>query len=241
MIYRRFQVVSTISNTMLKKVQEKGVLPEKTILFPNWIDTNEIYPLKGINPFREKLGLTSKDNVVLYSGSMGVKQGIDILVKVARCMQHILNLHFVICGDGPAKIGLMETARGLPNVHFLPLQSVEKLNFLLNLADIHVLPQKSDASDLVMPSKLLGILASGKPVIASCNFDSELGRIVETVGYRVPPENVMALAEAIEYLILNPSIRRALGVGGRTFVCEQFSREIVLELFEKQLLNLSKF
>ena len=80
---------------------------------------------------------------------------------------------------------------------FLPLQPVERLNALLNLADIHVLPQRSDAADLVMPSKLTGMLASGRAVIVTAHKGTELAEVVGDIGCIVPPEDPFALSNAI--------------------------------------------
>jgi colanic acid biosynthesis glycosyl transferase WcaI len=135
-------------------------------LFPNWVDTRQIYPLlEGPNPLRAHLGLAPEQLAVLYAGTMGKKQGLEHLLTAASRLQG-RQLQFILCGDGAVRAELENTAKELSNVLFLQVQPAERLNELLNLADIHILPQKADAADLVMPSKLSGMLASGKPVIA---------------------------------------------------------------------------
>lgn len=234
-IFNHFDRVSSISSKMVDRLVEKDVPRSKIVLFPNWIDSAEIFPLAAPSEYRSMLGLTDQDIVVLYSGSMGAKQGLEVLIESARLLRDHSYLHFVVSGDGPTKSELQESARGLPNVHFFPLQPAEKLNQLLNLADIHLLPQRKDAADLVMPSKLLGILASAKPVIACCLPGSELYRVVEQVGVPVQPENSEALSVAISELAGDPLKRLELGQEGRSYCIEQFSKEKVISRFLAQV------
>src|SRR5262249_58295907 len=81
---------------------------------------------------------------------------------------------FLLAGAGPMRAELERSAMNLPNIRFLPLQPPERFNEFLNVADIHLLPQRREASDLVTPSKLLAILASGRPVIATAPPESEI-------------------------------------------------------------------
>src|SRR5574342_906497 len=105
-------------------------------------------------------GIPEDKVVVLYAGNMGVKQGLEIVVEAAWGMRKNAGVHFVLCGEGSARPYLERAAREMRNVQFLPLQPQEKLNRLLNAADVHLLPQRVDVADQVMPSKLLGMLAS---------------------------------------------------------------------------------
>jgi colanic acid biosynthesis glycosyl transferase WcaI len=179
----RFDRVSTISERMLARLLQKGVNSERTVLFPNWVDTNEIFPLQASpSSLRETLGIPADCTIILYSGNMGKKQGLESLVLAARELQAHSNLRFILCGDGAARPELEMAARDLSNVQFLPLQPPETLNLLLNSTDIHILPQRADAADLVMPSKLLGMLASGKAVIATANPGTEIGNVVGQTG-----------------------------------------------------------
>ncbi len=139
----RYDRVSTISKSMVGGCINKGVRPGQAVLFPNWVDTNTIRPLTSENPLRVELGLDSKQLIVLYHGSMGRKQGLEILVEAASRLQDMPGLLFLMCGNGPARFELERQAKTLTNVRFLDLQPLEKLNLLVNLADIHVLPQRA--------------------------------------------------------------------------------------------------
>jgi colanic acid biosynthesis glycosyl transferase WcaI len=235
-VLRAFDRVSTISASMLARLVQKGVRPEWAYLFPNWVDIKTIYPLpdEGLSA-REEFGLPSNKVIVLYAGNMGVKQGLEIMLEAARELRKNSAFHFILCGEGSARAQLERTAGELRNVQFLPLQSPEKLNSLLNIADMHVLPQRQDAADLVMPSKLLGMLASGKPVIAMANPDTEIGKVVGQVGVLIPPADLSALCEALLKLGISPDLRASLGRKGRAFVCKYWSSGHILRDFELQL------
>lgn len=119
-------------------------------------------------------------------------------------------------------------SEGLGNVMFLPLQPAERLNDLLNLADLHLLPQRAGVADLVMPSKLLGMMASARPVIAGTQAESALGRVVSACGIVVPPEDGAAMAGAVRLLAGDPDRRAALGRAGRERVVAEWGRDAVL-------------
>ena len=236
-LYRKFDRVSTISNRMLGRLYEKGLKEQDTDLFPNWVDVDEIIPLSGGNQLRTELGIENDQIVVLYSGNMGYKQGLEILIASAMLLNDVTEIIFIMCGDGMARHDLEEQSIGLSNVRLIPLQPAERLNLLLNAADIHVLPQKSNAADYVMPSKLLGILASGRPVVVTAQKDTELANLVSNFGCVVTPEEPEEIAKAINYLAQNPKIRNRLGSSGRDFVVTNWSKEEVLGNFLNQLVN----
>jgi colanic acid biosynthesis glycosyl transferase WcaI len=236
-IYRKFGILSSISYAMLGKLKEKGVPEEKIHFLPNWVDTSVIHPIDGVNSYREQLHFSPADRIVLYSGSIGKKQGMEMLIETGKILENEHHIHFIICGDGPGKSDLVKSAAGLPNIHFLPVQPGEALNELLNMADMHVLPQRSGAADLVMPSKLLGMLASGKAVIAACAPGSALHDVVDQVGVVVPPEDPAALKAAIMRLTGDDCLREKLGSHGRSYVEEHFDKNLVLSEWEKTLIS----
>lgn len=239
-LMRRFHRVSTISVRMLERLVTKAVSKERCVLFPNWVDTGAIYPLGRPSVFREELGIDSHDVVVLYAGNMGEKQGLEIVIDAARLLGQQGGLRFVMCGNGAAYERLRTLGVGLQNLHWLPLQPVDRLNELLNLADIHLLPQRADAADLVMPSKLTGILASGRPVVATARPGTEVWSVVEGRGVSVPPGNASAFAEAIRALAVDVPRRASLGAAGRRYAEEILAQDVVLRRFEKDLLEFAR-
>ena len=125
-----------------------------------------------------------------------------------------------------------------PNVTLLPLQPFARLNDLLNAADIHLLPQRAGAADLVMPSKLTGMLSSGRPVVATADAGTQVAHVVEGCGLVVPAEDALALNAAVQRLIDDESLRRQLGEAARVYAVENLGKEQVLEEFERNLKTL---
>jgi colanic acid biosynthesis glycosyl transferase WcaI len=234
-LYCRFDRVSTISPRMMERLWEKGVSKRKSYLFPNWIDAQSIYPLSKPGAYRKELGFVNSEVVVQYAGNMGAKHGLDVLIEAARCLQEVAHIKLVLCGDGTAREDLQERAKGMSNVHFMPLQPRERLNELLNFADIHVLPQRADAADLVMPSKLTGMMASGKSVVATAAPGTQVAKAVNGAGLVVPPEDPAALAKAIKQLAGDPGLREKLGAKGRAYAVQHWGKEKVLADFQAQL------
>ncbi|MGF6774159.1 colanic acid biosynthesis glycosyl transferase WcaI [Paraburkholderia sp. GAS199] len=224
-LMKRFDTVSTISNKMLERASEKGIAPARLVRFPNWADTSLIYPLARTSRLKELLGLAPEAVVVLYSGNMGAKQGLDVLAAAALELKDHTDLAFVFCGDGPARRVVQDACGAMPNCRIIDLRPVEELNELLNLADIHVLPQRADAADLVMPSKLTGMFASGRAVIAMAEPGTELFDSVAPRGVVVPAGNARLLADAIRRLADDAPERTRLGHAGREFALASLSRE----------------
>jgi colanic acid biosynthesis glycosyl transferase WcaI len=234
-LLRRFDVVSSISGSMVERLRHKGVLPEKTFFFPNWVDIGHVAPLTTPSPYRVELGLAPGTKVALFSGTLGGKQGLMVIPDAARRLAHRPDIVFVVCGDGAMKPQLEEAAGQLPNLLLLPLQPFERLGCLLGLADMHLLPQSPEAEDLVLPSKLTGMLASGRPVIATCRAGTEIATVVSECGLVVPPGDGAALAAAIEQLADDSAQRTLLGQQARGYAEENLARDAVLGRLLKQM------
>jgi len=231
----RFDRVSTISNRMRERLGEKGVGDEAQVLFLNWADTHGIRPLDVPSGFRRELGLANDTVVVLYSGNLGEKQGLEVLVQAAERTISENGVVWVMAGAGSARARLEALSSGLSNVRWLPLQPVERLNDLLNLADIHVLPQRADAADLVMPSKLTGMLASGRVTVATAAEGTQVGQVMDECGVRVPPGDAGALADAVIRLAHDEVRRRALGAKARDYAERYLGYDSIMTRFEAEL------
>ncbi|MFN7919387.1 MAG: WcaI family glycosyltransferase [Bryobacteraceae bacterium] len=235
-LLRRFDLVSTISEPMLERAIAKGAPPERTELLPNWVDTDAISPA-GPCGYRAELGIAPGKPVALFSGSMGAKQALDVLVAAARLLEN--SVDFVICGDGPMAPKVREWSRGFANVHLLPLQPAERLPELLRLADLHILTQQASAADRLMPSKLLGMLASGRPVAATVAPETAAGRIVRECGLLAEPGNPEALAAIVARLASDSELRARLGTAGRRLAKTRFGKAAVLDAFDAALTRLA--
>ncbi len=227
-LLRRFDKVSTISRRMIQRLLSKGVLVGKTRYFPNWVDLDQVKPPKNAG-YRAQLGIPQELIVALFSGTLSGKQGLMVIPQAARLLAFRSDIIFVVCGDGAMKPQIESAAAGLRNVRFIPLQPSECVPDLLGMADIHLLPQSPEAADLALPSKLSGMLASGRPVIAMCRHETEISEIVSKCGMVVAPENGAELARAIIELADDPEARALLGRRARRFAEENFERDAVLQ------------
>lgn len=241
-----FDRVSGISARMVERTVAKGIPQHRAILFPNWVDVDTIRPLsresRSTNRVLQQLMRTQPDicaqAIVLYSGNMGAKQGLERLAPLAESFRDDPRVHFLFCGDGAFRRRLEEIVRDLPNVTLLPLQPLDRLNELMNVADIHLLPQRASAADLVMPSRLSAMLASGRPVVATAHAGTQVATVVEGRGLVVPPEDPGALHAAIQRLVEDPGLRTQFGIAARRYAESHLGKETVLEQFERDLLYL---
>jgi colanic acid biosynthesis glycosyl transferase WcaI len=228
-----FDRVSSLSAQMLERLQAKGVPVDRLQLFPNWTELAQIPELQAPSRLRQEWGVAAGQLVLLYSGSLGAKQGLELLILVARRLPKSTLALFVICGEGPAKASLQDLAGNSSRFRFLPLQPLERLNALLQAADIHLLPQRGGAEGLVMPSKLAGMMASGRPVIACASPGSDVATVVAGCGEVVAPGDVTGFAAAVEKLAAAPALRQEYGDRGRERAAAMWDRDRILtEVFE---------
>ena len=227
-LYQHFDTISTISNTMLNRlVYEKDVAPESCFLLPNWVDKKQIYP-SSKGHYRVEWGISREMVIVMYSGNFGQKYDFDTLFRAAKLLEDEPRIIFVLCGDGASRTHIEQLSLEVRNVRLFPLQPMDRLNELLNCADIHVLPQRPSASDSVMPSKLLNIFACAKPVVATVHSQTELGKTISKVGITVEPSNPEVLAAAINQLVSDSQQRLELGEKARDYVLKNFEKESIL-------------
>lgn len=237
-LLRRFDHVSTISKSMVARALSKGVAAHNVSLVPNWADIDAVAPLRTASPYRAELGIPQDAVVALYSGTMGAKQGVDWVADAAVLLRGLPNLYFVLCGSGAMKDAAQTTCGHLPNVRFMPLQPLSRLGDLLGLADLHLLPQRADAAEMVMPSKLTGMLASGRPVVGMAAAGSELAEVVQSCGVVVRHGDVPAFAQGICYLADLPALRAQLGRTARAYADQHLAAPTVLGRLEADMLAL---
>jgi colanic acid biosynthesis glycosyl transferase WcaI len=204
-ILRKADYVSSISEGMIIEIKNK--CDREVILFPNWVDTKTFFPISDKASIAAKFGFSSDDKIVLYSGAIGEKQGLINMLQSAKALNKSSRVKFVICGSGPYKDALIESARSMDisNVLFLPLQSITSFNELLNLASIHLVLQKRSDNELFMPSKLTNILSVGGLVVVTAAENTNLFRLItdNDMGFAIEPENSSLLTRTIENATIN--------------------------------------
>ena len=234
-LMRRFDAVSTISSRMLRQLATKGIPLQDTEMLPNWVDLSHVRPTTMSQGLRQTLGIAASQIVCLFSGTINRKQGLDVLIETARVLKEDPRVVIVICGNGEQRPGLEAAAAGLDNIRFMDLQPASTLNTLLNMADVHLLPQLRGAADLVMPSKLVGMLASGRPVIAAAIPRTEIASIVSGCGIVTEPECARGFADAITALAGDTERRQQLGAAGRAYAERVLDSQTIFDRLDTRL------
>lgn len=230
---RRFDCVSSISPAMVERARSKGVDPRRLLLWRDFVDLEAIRnDPESAARLRASWNIAPDKIVALYSGNLGRKQGLEVVAEAAVLLQHDPRIIFVICGDGAGKPLLAQSVSNLPNVQLRDLVPAPQLNALLHMADVHLLPQRIEAADLVMPSKLFYMLASARPIIATAESHTEVGTSVTACGGTlIAPGDANGLAMALRNWADNAAGRGQAGLRGRSYVAEHFDKHAVMEGF----------
>jgi colanic acid biosynthesis glycosyl transferase WcaI len=242
-IYKNAKLICVISRKMGGKVASKGIEKNKIYFLPNWIETEHMVSHTKNNIFIKNNKLENKF-IILYSGNVGLKQGLDVILDVAKRTKNDSKIFYLIIGDGVYKKTLVRNAKELmlDNVLFLPVQSKELFPHILASADIALVPQQKTVTDIVMPSKLLGLLASSTPVIAGANARSELWNIMNDsgCGIVISPENSDQLFNAILDMYNFPDRIKKYGKNSREYAIKNFSKNVILKSFEQEIRRITK-
>jgi len=241
--YRNAALVTTLTPAMRARIVSKGIPAERVMLFPDWCET-ELFELPledGGREARSRFGLDGRF-LVVHVGNMGVKQGLDVVLDAAERTRSHPDILYLLVGDGAVRPGLVDgvARRGLDNVRILPLQPLPIFRELLSAIDVTLVTQQRVVADIVFPSKMLTLLAAGRPVVASVSPGSEVARVVTEAraGLVVPPEDPAALAEAVLKL-RGEERRRSMSARGREHARAHWDREKILSDMERELYRLA--
>jgi colanic acid biosynthesis glycosyl transferase WcaI len=229
--------VSTISPQMVARLLAKGVAADRALELRNWADPRFAIDPEGAEALRADWGIGAR-KVALYSGNIARKQGIEILIEAARLLTERSDLAFVICGEGPNRAELARRAKDLHNIQLHDLQPAARMGALLGLADVHLLPQIAGAADLVLPSKLTNMLASGRPVVATAELGTGLADEVTGCGLITPPGDAEAVARAIAALLDDPDHRAVLGQAALVRAQQRWAKPAIIARWESELARL---
>jgi len=228
---------------MKKRLEEKNDIPSYKIeVVENWADPSKVFPIcREDNTFIKKYSLENKF-VVMYSGNIGLSQDLENIIHLADMFKEHKDIVFVLIGDGALKEKLknMSISLGLKNIKFLPYQDRKDLKFSLNAADIHLIPLKKGMKGIIVPSKVYGIMASGKPYIAAVDENSEIDRIVKEFhcGIVVKPSDVGELEKASLWAYRNQEEIKTMGEKGRKALENHYTKEICTKKFKKIVENI---
>ncbi|GIU93827.1 MAG: glycosyltransferase WbuB [Gaiellaceae bacterium] len=232
---KRADRIVAIGETMRDRLEAKGAPRERLRVIPNWVDTREITPQPRDNAWAEQHGLVSKF-VVMHSGNVGHAQDLDSLVRAATFLRDRDDLRIVIAGFGARHAEMVALARRLEvedTVRFLPYQDRARLPFSLSSADLHVVGLAKGLAGYVVPSRLYGILAAGRPVVAAAEAESETARIVREVGCGIviDPGRPELLARTIRDAAEGKHDLVEMGRRGRAWVEREADRAVAMERY----------
>lgn len=239
--YRWADAITVLSDDLKDNVAARVPEAGKVRVVPNFVDTTWIRPSPRENDYRGEFGLEGKF-VVMYAGNVGFSQPLGMMLDAAAALSFEENVAFVINGQGAARAGLEERARGLDNVRFVDMQPSARLPEVLAAADVHLVLLRSGLSRSSVPSKTYSILAAGRPLIAAVDQGSEVARLVERsgAGLAVAPEDAEALTKAVRRLHDLPEEAAAMGKSGARYIAGWASPAAVAEAYEQLFLELRR-
>ena len=222
-------------------VEEKGADPARVHVIHNWADCEAIVPGSKDNAFARTHGLVDRF-VVMHSGNVGLSQNLETLIEAADRLRSKERLTIAIVGDGSKRDALetMAAARGLTSVRFFPYQPKDQLHDSFAAADTFLVSLKSGLEGFIVPSKVYGILAAGRPYIAATDPSSEAAVIARDsqCGLVAAPDDPAALADAIATMYDHPEATRAMGERARR-VAGQFDRRIAVQAYHDLLTRIA--
>jgi glycosyltransferase involved in cell wall biosynthesis len=225
-LYRCARAVVTVTRAFAEDIARRGIEPAKLHVVPNGVDLAAFAPGSREDALRTRLGV--KDELlVLYCGAHGISHALGRILEVAARLQHDAGVRFLFVGDGAEKAALVARAQELrlANVSFLPTVPREDVPAFYRAADVCLVPLRAvPLFRSFIPSKMFEILACGRPILAS--LEGEAAEILAASGAAivVSPEDVDAIAAAVERLAASPELRASLAARGRSYVAQNFDR-----------------
>ncbi len=198
--YEDCSKIIVITREMRENLLNKNVDKEKIKVISNWIDTDQIKPIKREeNQLFDEFRIDRSKYIVLYAGNFGLSQGAEIILDVAEKLYERNEIQFVIFGGGSEYEAALERAKDMQNVFIHTLMPLNRISEVYSMGDVALITCKSDIGKNAMPSKIWSIMACNTPVIASFDLDSELCRMIEMkkAGICVEPENADAIVTAV--------------------------------------------
>jgi colanic acid biosynthesis glycosyl transferase WcaI len=223
----------------------RGARAEAIHVVQPWAEGDLLRPIdKTDNPLAKTLGLDRTFNLV-YSGNLGIAHDLQTMIGAIDQTKRDPTLKWVFIGGGNRFEQLKSTvqAQGWNNVEFLPFQDRDQLNYSLNLADVHLISQHPAFTGVVVPSKLFGILAVGKPSLMIGPADAEVSRIIDEdqVGYVVANDDVNGLLKRINDLRNDRDTLERMGRDARRVFEQNYDREVACSRIEQILRDVVKF
>jgi len=239
-IYRKADEISVISPGFRENLLRKGVPTNKIHIVSNWVDANFYRPVEADIAKAKELGLAERFNV-MYTGAIGLAQGLDTVLEGAALLKDVPQIQFVMVGDGADynRLKTMTNDRRIHNVLFLGRYPAAEMNQLFALADVLLVHLKDDPLfRITIPHKIFTYLASGKPILAAVEGDAAEVVNNAQAGVVCKPGDPGEIAISVRKLyLLTPSERKSLGLNGRRTAVNMYSREKLVPQFEQVLIR----
>lgn len=227
--YKNADKIIVISNDIRDNIIKKGVPEDKIVVVPNWIDSKTIYPVKKEdNYLYEKYAINKECFNVVYAGNLGYAQNLDVLIKAAEQLADRTDIQFLIFGKGAQEEVYKKRAANLANIRFFPMQPSSEVSYVYSLGDVSVVPCKKGFGRSAMPSKTWSIMATGTPVLASFDSQTEMERIIKEkkTGLFSNADDYIGLASNILKFYNDSDLRKKYGENGRKYVDTYLNRNI---------------
>lgn len=236
-VYRTASAITVMSEGNREFVIGRGANPDRVHVVPNWVDV-EAFSVGPVSEearrrFRQEHGL-GDEFLVVFAGTMGFSQGLDVVIEAARLTQDVPDLRWVMVGGGAERDRLAAAAAGLPNMVFLPMQPKEKYPEVLAAADVCLVTLRPEVVTPTVPSKIATIMAAGRPIVASIPAVGDAWRVIQDAqaGVVVPPAEGGALAEAVLDLMNRREVLARMGCAGRDYAERCLSRTACVKMVE---------
>ncbi|HZO50972.1 MAG TPA: glycosyltransferase family 4 protein [Gaiellaceae bacterium] len=240
---RRADRIVAIGETMKRRLEQKGAAPERITVIPNWVDAQAIAPQPLDNAWARRHELAGRF-VVMHSGNVGHAQDLETLVRSATFLRDLDDLRIVIVGFGArhaATVALAEHLDVGDLVRFLPYQSRDVLSQSLSAARLHFVGLAKGLAGYVVPSRVYGILAAGRPVVVGADADSETARLVAEIGCGVvvPPGRPELVAGTIRDAYDGKLDLEGMGARGRAYVEAEADRSVAIGRYRRLVSELT--
>jgi glycosyltransferase involved in cell wall biosynthesis len=234
-VYRKAVAITVISPGFRRNLVSKGVAAEKVFVVPNWADEDVYQPVQVDDTVKDRFGMLGRFNVV-YAGNMGPAQQLQTVVDAAGRLSAIPDILFTFAGDGVEEQLIRERVgrAGLSNVQFLGRRPISEMPSLFCVADVLLFHLKEDPLfAITIPSKTISYLACGRPILAAVRGDAADVVQNASAGLTCPPEDPVALADAVLRLYqMDRGDRERMGQAGRRAFLKQYSRRVLLDQYE---------
>jgi colanic acid biosynthesis glycosyl transferase WcaI len=229
--YNCADAIIALASDMAGLLRRKGIAGDKIATIPNWIDCRKVRPPCNDSYLKSE----REDFLVMYAGNIGWTQNLDCVLDAAQLLRDEPRVRFAVVGEGARKAHLQARARlmQLDNVEFIDRVATNQLSDVLANCDLHLIPLRPGVAGCMVPSKVYGILAAGKPFVAMMERHAEVARIASEsqVGFVVAPGDVDGLARIICEAASNRSRLDEMGARARALAEKSFDRHIATRRF----------